>query len=712
MTQTSVDKPATERAEEAQLFALANSEYDAGRFLKALELLESLIEKGTASEVVYNNRGAALDALGRNRDAVESYSKAIALNPKYELAWHNLGNSLFLQELYKDAVGAYVKAAAFKPDRRENWTGLASAYIKLGRNKKAKPAIDKLSEFAEKDSSVLLTQADLYMESGYLDTAAVCCKTYISKHPESPEGYARLGSVEHKAEEYGKAIETFEKALKLVPLDKELWNNLGYTYFVAGYLDKAVESFDRALGIDPRYKNAWYNKGYAFHGADRLEEALDCYDKALRLDANDRVLWNNLGNALYNLGRYRDSIPKFVEAIAVDPDYEIAWNNIGNALEKMALYSEAIPYHDRSLEVSPDFDYALYAKGVCRAMMGSHEEGYDLVLESLEINPAYDEAWKAKSKIAGMMGRWDEALVAIEESLALNPEFDQGWMERGEILLAVKDTEAAQASFEMALKCLEDLRTDTVGGLAAMMRRGEILARLGRFEEALANLETVAISGKLDSSSISEALELRRFLNLMELPRAMKAVAESSADPKVRLDYARFLLDSGELQEAERMLNESQAAGNHGPSLRLLKAKMKALQGDLEGALAIVRSDSGTGSDARVFALEGEALESKGDIAEAIAAYKRALDLDPSDLHSAMALARLHMSSGDPSAALSYAGIVVGIDGGDWEAHKIRADALDALGDKQNALSELSEAKSLLARAGLSPEEWLKGGVR
>lgn len=693
---------------DAALFERANQEFDAGQYLKALELLDQIIERGTASEVVYNNRGAALDALGRHSDALKAYNEAISLNPRYELAWHNMGNSLLAQEAYDEAASAYAKAADLNPDRMENWSGLASACIRLGRSRKAKLAIDRLSKFAETDFSVLLVQADLYAEAGYLEEAARCCQSYIARRPEAPEGYARLGSVKHDAQEYGKAIEAFERALLLAPENKELWNNLGYTYFVAGNLDKAIECFDRALQIDPQYKNAWYNKAYAYHGMDRLEEALQCYKEALRLDPNDKVLWNNLGNALYNMGRFGESIPYFVEAIRVDPDYEIAWNNIGNALEKMGMYREAIPYHDRSLEISPGFDYALYAKGVCLAMIGRVEEGYDFLLDSLELNPSYEEAWRARAMMAKTLGRYDEALAAIEQAIALNPEFDEAWADRGEMLLAVNDPEAAQASFEMALKCLEGLCEDTNSGLAAAVRRGEVLARLGRFEEALESIESVAVLGKLDSVSIPKALELRRYLGKMELPEGIRKVAASSSDARVRLEYASFLLEAGEAAEAERVLEGTTPRPGLEGELALLKARAKARSGDYAGALRILDEEAASKCPQPAL-LRGraEVCEAAGDLPGAIEAYERALALQPSDFASALSLARLYLVSGEPRKALSMTALAIGIDDQDWEPRVIRARAFESLGMKDAAAAELLEARRSLARCGLSADDWL-----
>jgi tetratricopeptide (TPR) repeat protein len=422
------------------------------------------------------------------------------------------------------------------------------------------------------------------------------------------------------------------------------------------------------------------------------------------LDPLDRVLWNNLGNAMYNLGRYADSIPKFAEAIRVDPDYEIAWNNIGNALEKMGLNKEAIPFHQRSLDIRPDFDYALYAKGVCKSLTGDPEGGYDLVLESLDLNPSYDEAWKARSKIAVQMGRYDEALISIEEALALNPEFDQGWTERGEILLAVGDSEAAQASFEMALRCLEDIHPDTVGGMAALVRRGGVLARLGRYEEALANLETVALTRKTNSSTIPKVLELRRFLNKWELPPSLMEIAERSEELTERLALANFLMDTGDWQAAEKVLSVIDHADDYA-ALHFMKLKVKMLLGDSKAISGLTRMAREDGLKAPIERFEAEILEAQGNLRQAGLAYARALDVAPSDRLAALGLARVRLRSKEAKGALHAADIALGIDSKDWEPHRIKADAYEILGEHEKAAREVEHAKELLVLSGFGQED-------
>ncbi|OGS56335.1 MAG: hypothetical protein A3K60_08305 [Euryarchaeota archaeon RBG_19FT_COMBO_56_21] len=692
-----------------ELFEHANEEYDAGNYHRALELFDQAVKKGISNEVMYNNRGAALDAIGRGHEAVDSYLKSVSIAGRYELAWHNMANSLFSQEMYADAVGAYAKAAALNKERVENLSGLARAYLKVGKTGRAVAVIRKLDRFTDKDAAVLLMQCDLYIDAEELVLAEQCARKYLEKNPDDVEGFAHLGNVEHEMGVYGKAVDSYEKALQLTPDDKELWNNLGYTCFLAGFFDKAIGCFDKAILLDPLYKHAWYNKGYAYHGADMLERAVECYDHAVAIDHNDPVLWNNLGNALYNLGRYRDSIPKYVEALIVDPDYDIAWNNIGNALEKMDEYAEAIPYHDRSLEISPDFDYALFAKGVCKAETGDLEEGYNLVLESLDLNPSYDEAWGARAVLAERMGRLDEALLAVEESLAVNSEFDEGWTKRGEILLTMGNMEAAEASFQMALTCLESSHADTAGGLASVVRRGEVLIRLGRFEDALVNIETVVLAGRTNSRMILKDLELRRFMAKYELPKALVEIIRKIAEPGIIAECAEFMVDAGNVLEAERLLSVVRGIPTQSSKLTKAQARIMLAKGETDSALMLLNTSDGRSSDADLLVINAGAHEAGGDFSKAADLYSSALGMDPSNYAAAMGLARLMIRSKKADECISAADIAIGIDSREWEPHKLKAEAYELLNAPGMARFELAQAHSLLAGTGLRPEDIIGG---
>jgi tetratricopeptide (TPR) repeat protein len=653
------DAGATRKLGASSLLEQANAAYDAGDYPRALSLFDEAIASGVDTEVVHNNRAAALDALGRFEEATEGYRAATKRSPGYELAWHNLGNCLFARGLFEEAAESYRKASSLNPSRVQNLAGMANAYSKLGKTRRAKAVVDKMFDSGLRDPALHLMAAEILLDLGFYNEAADACRENMRLRGDSPEAMSLLGTAYHESGNFAMAVQSFEKALEMAPNNKEILNNMGYSLFCAGFLDPALAAFDRALAIDPGYKHAWYNKGYAYHGAERLGEAVECYRKALEIDARDRVLWNNLGNALYNLGRFADSVPLFVEALRVDPDYEIAWNNIGNALEKMGMWAEAIPFHERSLEIRPDFDYALYAKGMCLSMTGRPEEGYDLILESIALNPDYDEAWKAKSRVARMLGRWDEALSAIEEALAVNPGYADGWADRGDILTSMGDLLAAEASYRTSLNLFPPMRSGSQGESAQLRRKAEVLLRLGRFSEAVSLLCDAMTSRTFDPGIAIDCIKLLRVSSQMPIPEGLMHALESVSDTGVLLDYTELLLDRGMHDEALVVLERVSVTEPHRGRASYLEARAYARAGLPEEEVEALLSGVSTAAAHR---LRGELAEVKGEFSAAEAEYMKAVELEPSDYTSSEAIARVRLRLGRPRDALEAARTALGID--------------------------------------------------
>ena len=72
--------------------------------------------------------------------------------------------------------------------------------------------------------------------------------------------------------------------------------------------EKAIECYDKALKINPNDTEALNNKGVALYRLGRHEEAIECYDRALEINPNDAEAWYNKGNVLYELRRYKEAV--------------------------------------------------------------------------------------------------------------------------------------------------------------------------------------------------------------------------------------------------------------------------------------------------------------------------------------------------------------------------------------------------------------------
>ena len=105
--------------------------------------------------------------------------------------------------------------------------------------------------------------------------------------------YLILGNAEYEKENYPKAIEYYEKALKINPNHAYTLNNKGIALGKLKKHDEAIKCFDKAIEIKPDFAGAWTNKGIALDKLGQREEALKAFDKAIEIKPDDADAWYN-----------------------------------------------------------------------------------------------------------------------------------------------------------------------------------------------------------------------------------------------------------------------------------------------------------------------------------------------------------------------------------------------------------------------------------
>jgi len=61
---------------------------------------------------------------------------------------------------------------------------------------------------------------------------------------------------------------------------------VGKFYFVNGKFDKAIEEFNKAVKLNPKDPEIYYNLGLAYESKSELDEARKMYGKAVEINPN------------------------------------------------------------------------------------------------------------------------------------------------------------------------------------------------------------------------------------------------------------------------------------------------------------------------------------------------------------------------------------------------------------------------------------------
>jgi len=188
----------------------------AGKNQEALEWFTKGVALSPKSALAYLYQANAYSALGNLAAALKSYNKAIDLNPQFVEAYNNLGLLLIQQNDYRNALIYF--AQAIRVD----------------------------SQF---------------------------CEAYLN------QGFAlfALG-------EYAAALQSYEKALQLQPNHALAYNNLGNTYKALEKPLEALQCYEKALEINPGLADPWYNRGILLGDMGQEQEGTLSCDKALAIN--------------------------------------------------------------------------------------------------------------------------------------------------------------------------------------------------------------------------------------------------------------------------------------------------------------------------------------------------------------------------------------------------------------------------------------------
>ncbi|WP_293330454.1 tetratricopeptide repeat protein [Microcoleus sp. CAWBG58] len=243
-------------------------------------------------------------------------------------------------------------------------------------------------------------------------------QTLIDEDGQTPEQKAELfyeqALLYRFAEDYARAIASYDKALEFKPDLHEAWYNRGNALGNLGRLEEAIASYDKALEIKPDKHEAWYNLGIALRKLGRLEEAIASYDKALEFKPDQHKAWYNRGIALRNLGRLEEAIASYDKALEFKPDKDEAWYNRGYALGNLGRLEEAIASYDKALEFKPDLHAAFYNKACCYALHSQIDQAIQNLQQAIALNPdKYREMAKTDSDFDSI--RFDTRFQALIE---------------------------------------------------------------------------------------------------------------------------------------------------------------------------------------------------------------------------------------------------------------------------------------------------------
>jgi len=161
-----------------------------------------------------------------------------------------------------------------------------------------------------------------YDRAGETEQALEEFKLAVDLQPDNFRALANLGVAYAKLGLYNDSIDVLEKSIELRPYHKA-YDKLGLVYVELLEDEKAIEAFEKAIKIDSRYAKAHNDLATVYGTLGKFDLAIQEFNAAIRIDRDYADAHYNLGILLEFMGENQLARKEFEIALNLDPDNEL-----------------------------------------------------------------------------------------------------------------------------------------------------------------------------------------------------------------------------------------------------------------------------------------------------------------------------------------------------------------------------------------------------
>ena len=390
------------------------------------------------------------------------------------------------------------------------------------------------------------------------------------------------------------------------PADAEALCIFGLIESRFGDRRRGVEAWKQALRLAPDYADAWYALGEESRLRGDFEEAIGYFRKAVDTGNADGRVFLSLAGLLIQEGRAAEALPYVEQYLEIFPQSIEGWYRLGQALRIQDRLAEAKQAWLRALQLDPERKAVLYALAEVCEKLGQHGEAE----------------------------RFRREFARLEARDRLNPEHRRTWY--------------------------DDLAAAREGLAAAHLAVAKFLAVRGHLELAQEHYRRAA---EVDPRNVPARVALLEFAaENSRWDEALRWLEELSALQPKEVEWwlrkGAVLIQLGRLEEANEAFQKATELAPHKPEGYVGLAQLAIHEGrDLAAARQWARRAVECAPSAANYHLLAIVCERQKDLEAAVAAAKRAVQLEPLQPEYRQTLTRLlaqwqaAVAQGEPPSA-------------------------------------------------------------
>ncbi|MEL7360690.1 MAG: tetratricopeptide repeat protein [Bacteroidota bacterium] len=235
--------------------------------------LESFAEADTMSVRVLRARAVSQERLGRHREAIATYRRALDVQPGSIGLTMALARLLNVVRDFETARQLLAAASAAKPETPTIRVEYAKTLVALDSLGGAIVQLELAHRQAPASATIPLLLSQVYLTAELPTSAARVLERGLDVVDEDPRLWARLGAVRHQLEVHDGAIDAYETALALGDSSASTWRGLGMNRYLDGAPRPALTALDASYAADSTNARTAFYLGLAHKQLEAYVEA-------------------------------------------------------------------------------------------------------------------------------------------------------------------------------------------------------------------------------------------------------------------------------------------------------------------------------------------------------------------------------------------------------------------------------------------------------
>jgi len=435
---------------------------------------------------------------GKRKELLEICLKLVKQDPGSVDYLYELSNAYLMNNDGNNAIKTYDKIEEIIGVTEDISLQKQRIYLIQKKTDQAAAEIERLSkEFPDQETRYLSMLAEMYMQEGKSDEAAVYYQKILTNDPENPYIHITLSDYYRQKGDKKRSFDELKLGFSNPALDIDTKIRVLLSFFTVNemYNENKADVFELAQILVKTHPDD--PKSHSMYGDFLLDdqkysEARDEFRKVIAVDSSKYAVWESLLNAEIQLADYVALMDESSRAIELFPLLPVPYLFKGVALLEKSRFEEAIASfntglklvsgnnilqiqfytylgdtyyrvknyslsdenYEKALKLNPENSYVLNNYAYYLSLRGEKlEKAETMSAKAVKLDPGNAANMDTYGWVLYKLGRYSEAAEWVEKAIAATPAADADLLEHlGDIYFKMGNTDKAVIYWQNAKK--------------------------------------------------------------------------------------------------------------------------------------------------------------------------------------------------------------------------------------------------------------------